>query len=317
MPDGTSPQVIYQGPDFWKNYMVHFFGEDLIDKWYQHAQEAWIQSQGQDLHLEIYDTGDKDRDTIIFSHGIAGYGRVLLPFTIRLWERGYNVLAPDLQGYGYNPGIKGDFQWKNHVRNLMDTVEYARTRFSGNILLGGASMGGPLAYEAACLSEDIHGLICWCLFEFTDRDLIRNQSTLGAMTYGILPLLTLSARLCGRLRMKTYWFISYDTLSIQDQVDLIKVDPQAGTRISLRAAVSLITQSDLKVPYEDFTIPTIVFQPGADRMTPPEYTERVYRRLGSPKKRYLELEGAEHFPVEAHYYDQFANACDEFLKSIS
>ena len=122
---------MYDGDEYWKNYMVSWFGADLIDKWERYCAEEFIRSNDNDLHLEIYDTGQQRRPTLIFSHGIAGYARVLLPFIIPLREKGYNIIAPDLQGYGYSRSRKGDFEWNIHLRNLADTVAYAKDRFSG------------------------------------------------------------------------------------------------------------------------------------------------------------------------------------------
>jgi len=81
------------------------------------------------INLEIYKNTDLAKPTIVFSHGIAGYARVLLPFLIPLFEQGYNVIAPDLEGYGYNDRIKGDFTWDIHLQNLKDSVDYAKSVF--------------------------------------------------------------------------------------------------------------------------------------------------------------------------------------------
>jgi alpha-beta hydrolase superfamily lysophospholipase len=139
----------YGNPDYWKNYMERWFGRNLIAKWQEYVTEDWIESNGKKIHLEVYDTRNPEAPTFVFVHGIAGYARVLLPFLIPIRERGYNIVAPDLQGYGYNAGTKGDFEWNIHVQNICDTLRYSRNRFSGKLIAGGASMGGPLAYAAA------------------------------------------------------------------------------------------------------------------------------------------------------------------------
>ncbi|MFW6389511.1 MAG: hypothetical protein ACOCZT_00165, partial [Halanaerobiales bacterium] len=53
-----------------------------------------------------------------------------------------------------------------------------------------------------------------------------------------------------------------------------------------------------EIPHENFKLPSLVFQPGADEMTPKYYTKKTYEKLGSEIKKYIELDGAAHFPIE-------------------
>jgi len=61
------------------------------------------------------------------------YAGVLLPFTKPLFERGYNLVVSDMQGYGYNSGLKGDFEWNAHKQNLKDVIRYTNSRFHGKV----------------------------------------------------------------------------------------------------------------------------------------------------------------------------------------
>ena len=309
---------MFTGKDFWKNYMVQWFGEELIFKWEKIAQVDNIKSNNKNIHLEIYSNPDKDSPTIVFSHGIAGYARVLLPFIMPLFEKGYNFVVPDLQGYGYNEGLKGDFEWNAHVQNLVDTVEYAKKKFNGKIIIGGASMGGPLAYAASCMiPEKIDALICWCLWDFSDRKFMLKETNTGRFTYTLLPLFKLLSKLIGNVRIKTYSLISYDTLtSSREFNNLIKNDPQAGTYITIKGALSLILQSKPKIIHNEYNIPTLIVQPGEDRMTPKYYTKKTFDNIGSAKKRFIELEGADHFPIENKYYMTWAAEVDRFIKEL-
>lgn len=314
---GASSIVRYTGDDFWKNYMERWFGAQLIDKWEEYTTEDWIPSNGRRMHLEVFDTGISDATAVVFAHGMAGYARVLLPFTVPLRERGYNVVAPDLQGYGYNEGVKGDFEWNAHVRNLGDAVEYARSRFSGKVVLGGGSMGGPLAYAAAARFGSADALVCWCLPDLCDRKFMEDITTTGRLTYASLPLLKAAARLVGGLRIRTYWMVSYDTLSDSAEMnELVKSDPQAGRYITLKGALSLLLDSKPDVPFEQWESPILVFQPEADLMTPAKYTKGVFQRLGSEEKRYVGLEGAAHFPTRKRYYEVWEREADEFLSGL-
>lgn len=308
---------MFQGTEYWKNYMLNWFGEELIALWNEYVSEDLIPSKDGEIHLEVYDSGDAGAPTIIFSHGIAGYARILLPFTIPLREKGYNLIVPDLQGYGYTPGTKGDFEWNTHVQNLVDCVEYAQHHFNGPIVLGGASMGGPLAYSAACRSQKADALSCWCLWDFSDREYMLNETNTGKFTYLLIPVFHFLNAVLGNVRFRTTALVSYDKLTdSQEMNEMVKQDPQAGTHITLKGATSLLLQSKPEIPHEQFRLPTLVLQPGADKMTPKHYIQKTFDKLGSEKKQYIELDDAAHFPTQNKYYQIWAEETDRFLQEI-
>lgn len=308
---------MHSGIDYWKNYMEKWFGADLIEKWKSYAVVEPIMSNGREIQLEVYENSDRTAPTIVFAHGIAGYARILLPFVIPLFEKGYNLVVPDMQGYGYNTGIKGDFEWNSHKENLKDAVRYSKSRFKGPVFIGGASMGGPLAYAASCEAEGISGLLCWCLWDFSDREFMQKETTTKRATYLLLPVLKLLSRFLGGIRLKTYRFVSYDTLTDSDEFNkMVKEDPQAGTKITLRGAVSLLTQSKPAVRHNEYQIPVLVLQPENDRMTPKHYTQKTFDEIGSEIKRLVMIHGAAHFPTDRETYRIWAEQADLFIRSV-
>ena len=320
-PGGTA--AIPPGPhvhdreDFWKNYMVGWFGTDLIARWEEYCTETFIRSNDDDLHLEVYDSGEPEKPTLIFAHGIAGYARVLLPFIIPLREKGYNIIAPDLQGFGYSKSRKGDFEWNVHLRNLADTVAYAKTRFSGKIILGGASMGGPLAYATAARYGDVDALVCWCLWDLSDREFLENETTTRKATFVLIPFLKLASILLGSFRFKTHWVVSYDTLSDSREFnDLVKQDPQAGTLLSVRGALSLVLQSKPDAVPEHWDVPVLVVHPGEDKMIPKKYSVKTFEKLSSREKKYVEFEGVGHFPLDQKTYSRWSTEVDDFMRAL-
>jgi len=58
-------------------------------------------------------------------------------------------------------------------------------------------MGGPLAYAASCELEGISGLLCWCLWDFSDKEFIKKETTTKGFTYLLMLLLKLLSRLMG------------------------------------------------------------------------------------------------------------------------
>jgi len=304
----------YGGTDFWKNYMVHWFGKELIHKWKTHAELKQIDSVNGKINIEVYKNIDPAKPTIVFSHGIAGYARLLLPFIVPLYESGYNIIAPDLEGFGYNQRKKGDFTFDIHIENLKDTVNYARKTFEGKVYLGGASMGGPLAYATDARYNCAHGLICWCLWDFADRQFIKETSTAKGLTFYLAPLIRLCSILFGKATFKTTRIVSYRALtSDPDFNSLILEDPQSGRTISLRGALSLLLQAKPDLPHEKYEKPVLICQPEEDEMTRAYYTQNVYHKLTSEYKTYIHFKGG-HFPTDKESFKKWGKHVDEFLK---
>ncbi len=306
----------YKNRDFWKNYMVHWFGEDLIEKWEKYAEIKQIDSINGKINVEVYKNADPTKPTIVFSHGIAGYARLVLPFIIPLYEKGYNVIAPDLDGFGYNERKKGDFTFDIHLHNLNDTIEYARANFKGPVYLGGGSMGGPLAYATDARYNCADGLICWCLWDFSDPEFIKDSSTTKGLTYFLIPLLKLISALFGKLTIKTTRVVSYNTLTSDPEFNsLIMKDPFSGNTVSLRGALSLVTHSKPDLNPECYEKPVLICQPDDDEMTPSYHTKKFYERIKSKNKKYVGFPGA-HFPTDKESYVKWGLVVDDFIKGV-
>ncbi len=70
------------------------------------------------------------------------------------------------------------------------------------------------------------------------------------------------------------------------------------------------------MPHEDFRKPVLVMQPGEDKMTPKYYIKKTFEKLGSKRKKYIEMDGSPHFPLEKHYYEEWKNAVVKFVSEI-
>ncbi|MEM9982989.1 MAG: hypothetical protein AAF734_10875, partial [Bacteroidota bacterium] len=97
--------------------------------------------------------------------------------------------------------------------------------------------------------------------------------------------------------------------------NMLRKDPQAGKLISLKGAISLVTESKPMLAHAAYTKPVLVCQPSEDQMTPSYYTQKTFGRLASKKKKLVLLQG-EHFPTHPAVYLKWADAVDSFLKSI-
>lgn len=103
---------------------------------------------------------------------------------------------------------------------------------------------------------------------------------------------------------------------MKEVADLVREDPHSGTKMTLNAAISLLTQSIPDISYRDWKLPSFIVQPGADAMTPPKFTKKVYDQLGTEIKKYVIVEDALHYPVERQHYLTFADEVKEFVISV-
>jgi hypothetical protein len=123
-----------------------------------------------------------------------------------------------------------------------------------------------------------------------------------------------ASRLFGKLTFKTTRIVSYRTLSSDKYFNsLIMKDPQAGTTITLRGALSLIIQSKPDISHELYEKPVLVCQPEGDQMTPCYYTKKIFARIKSNRKKFIDFSGA-HFPLDKQTYLKWGENVGEFLK---
>jgi alpha-beta hydrolase superfamily lysophospholipase len=280
--------------DYIFNY-ESFFGKKVMDFIQNKIVCDQIFSAGEQIHLDIFER-DKNAPTIVFSHGMAGYGRLLSPYAYRLYNSGYNVILPDLAGYGHNEGLRGHWTWKELIANLVDACNYAKEQYNDNVYLAGGSMGGCLAYHAVCHNAPVKALASYCLFDFQDKELLKEASAYGIFTSAIKNTLKLLSVFMPKIRIPATKVSSYDNLSdSKDFNNLVKNDPLGGNKMSLKAAAEMLSIA-LPIKFEDYDIvPTLVIQPSADKMTPAKYSLKAYNLLKTDKKKYVEVKGRGHW----------------------
>lgn len=187
---------MYKEDEFWKNYMDRWFGAELIGKWSNYARVTTVDSARGPIRVEVYHTGDACKPTLVFSHGIAGYARLLLPFIIPLFEKGFNALTAD-------PTFNS----------------------------------------------------------------------------------------------------------------LLMKDPYAGHTVTLRGALSLITDSKPDTDHTAYEKPVLLCNPEQDEMTPGIYTRRVFEKLGSKDKKYVGFQTA-HFPLDKPSFVKWAECVESFVNGL-
>jgi dienelactone hydrolase len=172
-----------RGHTFWHNY-APWFGQATIDTIERTVEDVWIDSGGGQIHLSLFRHPDPAETigTVVVSHCIAGYGLLIAPLGLRLMERGFNVVLPNLAGYGFNPRRRGDWTWAEFVQNFLGTLDAAQERYRKSLFLAGMSQDGPLPYHAACHRPDLAALACYYLYDYRDTRFLADVSRFGVFT---------------------------------------------------------------------------------------------------------------------------------------
>jgi len=251
--------------------------------------------------------------TVLLVHGAGGYGRMFAPLAAELAAAGYEVLAPDLPGYGLSPAPwqQVDYGvWKQALLALIDAEHQRRPR---PFVLFGASIGGYLAYLVAAESPWVRGLAATTLADPRDpavQAALVRQRWMRALLPGLRPL----SRLTRGLRVPVRWFTHMQRMSRNPALTaLVCADPLGGgNRVPVGLLASLFDTSPAVEPEQFQRCPVLMAHPACDDWTPVAISDRFYQRLAAPKQRVL-LEECGHFPVEQPGLDQLRDALLPFL----
>lgn len=312
----TTPPARYTHHTYWRKYQAFFpahlaiGGDDIIE-------EETFTWQSMHIHLDRFPVPDA-RATVILVHGAGGYGRLFAPMGKLLQGLGYEVVAPDLPGYGLSPAPATSINYTTWTDLLVDLVEQEHLRTQRRVVLFGGSIGGFLAYLCAAKSPYVAGLIATTLADTrlaqVQKELTRNRF----LQYAGLPLLKWATPLVGNWRLPVKWFTHMQRMSNQpDLVKLVMEDTLGGAnRVPLRLLNSLFNVTPAQEP-ESFTqCPVLLTHPAADTWTSVDRSLLFFNRL-TVKKQLVLLENCGHFPVEQPGLQQFEDAVNHFLQTIT
>jgi alpha-beta hydrolase superfamily lysophospholipase len=309
-------QTYNENEVYWKNYQK-FFPEELRITENSLPVEEWWDWNHYYIHLDRMPVPESKIKVLII-HGAGGNGRLLAPYARMLQVHGYEVIAPDLPPYGLSTASElKSMSYQDWIEIITELIEREFKRDSKPIVLLGASIGGMLAYHAACVSKNVKGLIV-TTFVDTSNPEIRDQiapnkaiSRIGKFTLNTFPALLdsfqIPVSMVSRMNLIT---------NNMELTKLIIKDPfAAGTKITLRFLRTFLNMKPIVEPENFNGCPIFLVHPEIDPMTPFHLSEIFYNRLKC-KKRYVILEDAGHFPIEQPGLKQMETAVLSFINEI-
>lgn len=311
----TNTRRTYAELSHWRSYQ-QFLPEPLRttpDR--EPAEESWSWGAA-DIHLDRYAAADAPA-TVIMLHGGGGCGRLLAPFGHMLHQRGYEVVAPDLPGYGLSTFTPELFSYHAWVDCVVDLVAAEKRRTGRPVVLFGMSIGGYLAYMAAAKGRNVAGVAATTLAD-PRLAIVRDQFARSPrMNRVLLPFLPYVTALASETRLPLKWFANMQALCNTPAInDIVTRDPLAAAmRSPLRFMNSLFTVTPAIEPDNFDACPVLLAQPAADRWTTLAASQPFFDRIRGPKKLAM-LDGCGHYPIEAPGVNQLDCALAAFLTRI-
>lgn len=292
-----------------------FLPDDLHPEPGLHPESSWWRWRSAHIHIERIHRPDAPVRMLLV-HGGGGHAATMWPFAALAARSGFEVLIPDLPGYGRTDvRSAAAVRYSDWVDCVADLVRAEKAVDPRPLVVFGASMGGMLAYEAAARSGMVDAIAVTCLLDPRSpqaRRAIGRYRWLGVIGASLLfPLLD-------RIRVPMRLMANMNAMSNLPALTATVIADRrgGGVWIPLGFLRTYLRSAPLVEP-ENFTVcPVWLLHPGADRWTPLPVSQRFFDRIAAPK-HLLVLDGAGHYPVEDPGIRQLATALAEIQHRVA
>ncbi len=311
----ATPARRYSDLGAWRRYQAFFPAKMRCDAETTPVEEWW-RWNGLDVHLDRSAAPESPLKVVVL-HGAGAYGRLMAPAAVLARRHGFEVVAPDLPGYGLTrvPARRFTYPlWVDCVRDLID-AELARD--GRPVVLFGVSLGGLLAYHVAAASGRVVGLMVTTLADMREPVVRRGFARTALLGSAGLWLLRRLRFLTDGLPLPMRFMSKMNRISnVPALARLCERDPLGGGNWVPARFLRTLAEAAPAVEPEAFRVcPVLLAHPGVDRMTDIALSRRFFDRLAA-EKRLVVLEGASHMPTEHPGIDQLEAAMLSFVAEI-
>ncbi|WP_433566828.1 alpha/beta hydrolase [Nocardia sp. CA-151230] len=318
--DMVSRNRVVKTEDCSNHYGMHdsylaFLPDDLRPDPSLRPESTWWRWRGARVHIERVLRPDAPVRMLLV-HGGGGHAAVMWPFAALAVQLGYEVLVPDLPGYGRTEtGSARALRYSDWVDCVADLVKVEKAADPRPLVVFGASMGGMLAYEAAARTGVIDAIAVTCLLD--------PRSPQARRCIGRYPWLAAQgARLLvppvDGIRVPMRLVANMTAMSnLPDLTAAVTADPRGGGAWIPLGFLRTYLRSAPAVEPENFTAcPVWLLHPGADRWTPLAVSRTFFDRIAAPK-HLLVLDQAGHYPLEASGIRQLTTALADIHRQVA
>ncbi|MCA1325381.1 alpha/beta hydrolase [Herbaspirillum sp. alder98] len=306
----------YSNEAYWQRYQ-EFFPEHARISADNAPVESYFSWRDAEIHLDRFPSNTSPL-TVLMIHGAGGYGRMLAPIGALLHRAGFDVVAPDLPGYGLSLTPAALIRYEAWVELLCALVAKLHAETARPVVLCGASLGGYLAYLVAARLDKgmVAGVIATTLAD-PRTSLVRRQFARNGAVLGMMPVLPLMSALLGRLKLPIKWFTRMHAMSNHPELNrVVAADPfGGGRRVPIHFMQSIFSVRPDKEPELFDHCPILLLHPGADRWTGIASSRQFLDRVAGPKKLVM-LDNCGHFPIEEPGFGQLEVQALGFLAGL-
>ena len=163
----------------WKEYAKHFPKAYRIHAGSEPKEKYWTWTDNR-VHLDVYEN-EEAAAKVVLLHGVGSNGRVLSFIGAPLYSMGYEVIAPDLPGYGLTRMNQRHRDYTSWIALARDLVEREIQRDDRPIVLFGLSAGGMLAYQVASRTKAVRAVAASCFLDFREPEVLASSATSPAI----------------------------------------------------------------------------------------------------------------------------------------
>ncbi len=274
--------------------------------------EYYLNIHGMNIHIDHY-RHENPKARLILFHGVGGNGRLLSFIALPLQRNGFEVLCPDLPLYGYSE-YSGKITYETWVDCATEIIKHYQDQDVLKTFLFGLSAGGLLAYQAACKSGRIAGVLVTCILDQRNMEVTKRTAKSPLVATIGKPFMRRIGGIFDGIKLPLKMIVNMKAITNNEKLAklLMKDKKSSGVKAPISFIRTMMTPEITVEPEQFISAPFLLVHPGDDRWTDISLSRYFFDKLVCEKELKL-LEGAGHFPIESPGLEQLEVYCLAFL----